>query len=153
MLQAISYGVNHEKDGVAYYEKTLNVQVVMTGIHFLPCGFLGASPDGLVGADKIIEVKCPFSLRNKTFEEALNSRLCCLVKDSSGKLQVKRNHNYYDQVQGCMYVTGRTKCDFVYWTKKWQAIVEVELDKGWGENIELLSVFYEEIMLPFLLNN
>lgn len=35
--------------------------------------YLGASPDGLVGEDVCVEVKCPYSARDMTVKEAINN--------------------------------------------------------------------------------
>ena len=48
-------------------------KVEETGLWLDPCGFLGASPDGLVGSDAVLEAKCPFTFRNSTIEEAIKS--------------------------------------------------------------------------------
>jgi predicted phage-related endonuclease len=58
--------------------------------------FFGASPDGLVGADGMLEIKCPNS---KTHIKYLND----------GKPPSK----YIPQMQCQMAVTGRKWCDFV----------------------------------------
>ena len=54
------------------------------------------SPDGLVGDDGGVEIKCP----------KLHTHVEYVVK---GKLPTK----YYQQVQGCLFVTGREFWDFV----------------------------------------
>jgi putative phage-type endonuclease len=67
------------------------------------CGFFeheslaaGASPDGLIGEDGTIEIKCP---NTATHIETLRT----------GKVP---NH-YYPQVQGQLWITGRRWADFV----------------------------------------
>ena len=35
------------------------------------CGVLGASPDGLVEDNSVVEAKCPYTQRNLTIEEAI----------------------------------------------------------------------------------
>ena len=56
----------------------------------------GASPDGLVDDDGTIEIKCP---KTATHIQTLKS----------GKLPTQ----YYWQVQGQLWVTGRKWCDFI----------------------------------------
>ncbi len=56
----------------------------------------GASPDGLVGNDGLIEIKCPNSANHL---ETL--------------LTAKPPTQYYAQMQGQMWITGRKWCDFV----------------------------------------
>ena len=36
-------------------------------------GTLGASPDGVVDEDFVLEAKCPYTERNMTIEEAVNT--------------------------------------------------------------------------------
>lgn len=56
----------------------------------------GASPDGLVGAEGLIEIKCP---NTATHIETLRSK--------------KPSDRYYKQMQWQMACTGRKWCDFV----------------------------------------
>jgi hypothetical protein len=127
--------------------------VTKTGIHFLECGYIGASPDGLVGNDTIIEVKCPYSLRSLTAPEAISSKNCCLELTRSGEYGLKKSHHYYDQVQGCLTITGRKFCDFVYWTPNWTIIFQITKDDTWYANIELFERFYQEVFLDHVINN
>jgi len=65
-LKAIQWGCTHESVAITAYEKHTNTSVTPTGIWLSTSGCLGASPDGLVGDNEIIEVKCPFrSYQNK----------------------------------------------------------------------------------------
>lgn len=57
---------------------------------------IGASPDGYVGEDGLIEIKCP---NTSTHLETLKSR------------EVPKN--YFTQIQGQLLCTGREWCDFV----------------------------------------
>jgi putative phage-type endonuclease len=61
-----------------------------------PAGVLGYSPDGLVGDDGLIEIKCP---RPKTHLKSLLTR--------------EVPSEYYPQVQTGLAVTGRRYCDYI----------------------------------------
>jgi len=61
-----------------------------------PAGVLGYSPDGLVGDDGLIEIKCP---RPKTHLKSL--------------LTGEVPSEYYPQVQTGLAVTGRRYCDYI----------------------------------------
>jgi hypothetical protein len=72
-----------------------------------PHPFLGASPDANVYDPShplpfgVAEIKCPYSCRNVTPVEACTAKTFFCSLDSSGeKLLLKRNHNYYCQIQG-----------------------------------------------------
>ena len=65
---------------------------------------VGATPYGLVSCDccgnVILEIKCPFTLQNKTTNE-----LEWLVVDDEGELCLNRSHKYFYQVQMQLFVS------------------------------------------------
>ena len=84
-------------------------------------GYLGASPDGLVlHGDRVcgyIEIKCPYSARNKTISDACGDSRFYMHIDG-GKPSLKKGHNYYYQIQGQLAVLNLDWCDFIVWTTK-----------------------------------
>lgn len=68
--------------------------------------YVGASPDGLVGHEGLLEIKSP----------AYNTMINYLLKNELPK-------QYYWQVHGQMYVTGRKWCDFVAYHPKLKLLV------------------------------
>ena len=104
-------------------------------IYISPNGFLAASPDSMVlGADcekcGFIEIKCPYSCRTLTVLEACCSQqvksFCCeLVND---EIHLKRNHDYYYQIQGAMAITNIKWCNFIIWTTKDMNIERVKFN-------------------------
>ena len=85
----------------------------------------GVSPDGLVGSDGLIEIKCPSPQRHVEYLRA-------------GKLPT----TYKQQVQGQMWITDRPWCDFVSYHESMPAlIVRVERDQ---EYIDLLAIEVEK---------
>lgn len=94
----------HELEPVAReaYEKAMGVEVELCGfIEFSPS--FGGSPDGLVGEDGGIEIKCPYS-------SAVHARY--LLMRSPADLKALKPE-YYAQIQGNLLVTGRKWFDFV----------------------------------------
>lgn len=88
---------------------------------------LGASPDGLVGEDGGIEIKCP---RAKTH---LNTILADEVPA-----------HYMAQVQACLLVSGRDWWDFVSYVGGMPLYVKrVEPDPAWFEAITAACVAFE----------
>jgi len=77
---------------------------------------VGATPDGLIGKEEGIEVKCPDS---KTHYHRLR-----YLKAENFKEMLKE---YYWQIQGCMYITGRKKLEFGTINPN---LVKVEIIKG-----------------------
>lgn len=74
-----------------------------TGNEVEECGFFahetimaGASPDGLIGTDGLLEIKCPNSA----------THIATLRKQDVP-------YQYYWQVMGQIWITGRDWCDFV----------------------------------------
>jgi len=94
---AMQWGTDTEPMARAAYEFDLGVSVEEVGFVDHPTiAMSGASPDGLVGADGLIEIKCPDT---HTHIETL----------LSGSVK----SDYVTQMQWQMACTGRDWCDFV----------------------------------------
>jgi putative phage-type endonuclease len=94
---AMEWGVANEKFARAAYELKMDIMVDETGLVDHPTiPMAGASPDGLVGEDGLVEIKCP---NTATHIETL----------LSGEPDAK----YVKQMQWQMSCTGRAWCDFV----------------------------------------
>lgn len=63
-LPGVQWGKHHEQVALRVYCQAMGCTVAPCGIVLGESGVFGASPDGLVGDDVILEVKCPFSLRD-----------------------------------------------------------------------------------------
>jgi hypothetical protein len=112
------WGHLHERDAVRGYQTLHNCIVQPSGLFVsLENGVLGASPDGIVGDDGIIEVKCPFSARLCEEELDVLSQCTFLRMSSDGDLQLKPSSNYYRQVVMQLHVSQRQWCDFIVWTQ------------------------------------
>jgi len=120
-----SYGHCSENIAKTMYRNKTNNHVHDCGLVVNPAfPYLGASPDGKVcdgGIAGILEVKCPFLLRDMKFLEALQNvslkTKICLEKIGEN-IQLKENHVYWFQVQGQLLVTGAAFCDFVVYTRQ-----------------------------------
>ena len=94
---AMAWGTEKEPEGRAAYEFRMDAEVALVAFIDHPTiGMTGASPDGLVGNDGLIELKCP---NTATHIETL------LGDEIAGK--------YLTQMQWQMACTGRQWCDFV----------------------------------------
>lgn len=94
--EAMKWGTETEPQARAMYELKNNIDVKEVAFVELN-DFVGVSPDGLVGDDGLLEIKCP-----------------------NTETQIKRflygvglPKEYEAQVQGQLWVTGREWCDFV----------------------------------------
>ncbi|MDX1473339.1 MAG: YqaJ viral recombinase family protein [Reinekea sp.] len=94
--EAMRWGTETEPQARAMYELKNNVDVKEVAFVELN-DFVGVSPDGLVGHDGLLEIKCP------TTETQIKRFL-----DNTGLPK-----EYKAQVQGQLWVTGRDWCDFV----------------------------------------
>ncbi|ALE02908.1 lambda exonuclease family protein [Bartonella ancashensis] len=95
--QAMQWGVEHEDEAIEEYSFIYDTHVTRCG--FIPhptFKMAGASPDGLIGKDGLIEIKCPQSTTHLRF--FLNGDI---------------KPEYLLQMQFQMACTGRKWCDFV----------------------------------------
>lgn len=95
---AMQHGIDTEAEARAAYAFETGRAVEGDGQTFVPHPTLaaGASPDGLVGGDGLLEIKCPQTWTH------IETRL-------GGKVPAK----YLTQIQWQMACTGRAWCDFV----------------------------------------
>lgn len=155
-VSALLWGQQHEADALASYKTKLDCGLTLNeaGIFISECGFLGASPDGVVTDHLecsvcLVEVKCPYKARNKSVEEMYDDpSFCCSLVN--GEPVLKQNHDYYYQVQGQMAITGVHVCDFVVWTPTNFIIIKQTFNETFWKRqcYPLLKDFYFNIMLP-----
>lgn len=80
-------------------------------------GILGASPDGVIGLDGLVEVKCPFNARYLQSAADVVKQCSYLQLTTDGQVQLKRSSHYFRQIVMQLHVSGRQWCDFVVWTQ------------------------------------
>lgn len=153
---AMLYGVEKEPFAVQQFESEFNVTVKSCGLFVDKdhC-YLGASPDGLVGDDSVVEIKCPYAARNMTPAEAVAKKkvtFCTISGD--GQMNLKANHNYMFQVQGQLHITQRKRCYFIFWTPEGMLVETIYRDDVfWTQKMEAyLSRFYFQCLLPELVD-
>lgn len=124
---ATEYGTANEDLARSAYEiETGNTVEEATFVPFEDWG--GASPDGYVGDDGLIEIKCPFGKR----------------KDDNPEFKsIDEQPHYYAQVQVQLHFTGRKWCDFWQWNAKGHMLERVEYNPEWiAENLPKLKAFW-----------
>jgi hypothetical protein len=95
--------------GLANEPEAIGLTQIVRGYKVEPCGFetysetFGGSPDGKIGTDGILEIKCPYVGANHTALLDLESA------DDFKKFYKK----YYTQIQSNLLVTKREWCDFI----------------------------------------
>lgn len=143
-----------ESTALQVFQKHTQQTVQPTGLWLHHTGVLGASPDGLIPElNAIVEVKCPYSVRDKTIAEACKTKNFCLCTDEHGTVSIRDGHPYIDQIQGQMHISKTDKCFFVVYTTKECCIVEVGKDEKWEININNLVQFYVDHMLPHMVGS
>lgn len=128
---ATEWGTMNEAGALAEFE-------MATGTDVRACGFFayedwaGASPDGLIGDDGMIEIKCPFSMRNG---------------DGVFKSAREQMH-YYAQMQFQLFITNRTWCQFYQWAPSgtWSEVVNYD-EEFIDKMIPKLRAFYDGYLL------
>lgn len=92
---ATRYGIEHEMIAIEQLENKINKIIVPSGLMVdLNQPFLAASPDGLIGSDSLVEIKCPASAKDMTPEEGISSKKIKSCKIIDDKLHLKRTDNY-----------------------------------------------------------
>lgn len=117
----MSRGFMLQPEAIDWYEMRADVDVDQSAgfIYLNDERLVGCSPDGLIGDDGGLEVKCPSGGVHMTF-----------------LLSLEVPEAYVPQVQGSMWVTGRKWWDFVsYHPDMPSAKVRVERDEAYIEGL------------------
>ncbi|XP_013391521.1 uncharacterized protein LOC106159688 [Lingula anatina] len=141
---AIRHGQDYEKIAIRKFEESQNLKVEQCGLFIcLEAPYLGATPDGLIGVDGILEVKCPYKGRNMTVGTGPNFPF---IECVSGAFRLKKTHKYYAQVQGQLFITKRSFCYFVVFTFKDLFVELIHSDTEYFSTCILprLTLFYEK---------
>lgn len=124
---ATEYGTYNEPGALAEYQ-------MESGNKVDPAGFvthddwLGASPDGYVGVDGLVEIKCPYGKRKE------NPPIFKSIEEQP---------HYYAQIQVQLFVTGRDWCDFYQWSPHGTKTERVFFDMAWiDDNLPILQNFH-----------
>jgi len=130
---AMQWGIDTEPFAREAYEARNGVKVVQVGFCLHPTiKDAGASPDGLVGDDGLIEIKCPNT----------STHVGTLIDQ-------KAPTKYIPQIQFQMACTGRQWCDFVSFDPRIEQSffqIRVERDSEYIEKMEKeVSEFLEEV--------
>lgn len=124
---ATEWGNNNEALARSAYEMRTGAWAIVAG--FVPFeDWTGASPDGYIEHDGLVEIKCPFGIR-KDVDPALKS--------------IEDQPHYHAQIQMQLFVTGREWCHFWQWTPHGSKLEIVEYDDDWiTENLPRLKAFW-----------
>lgn len=122
---AMEHGHQYEPVARESYEQKSGNKVEDAGIVKLVGHRITGSPDGFVGTDGIIEIKCPL-----TFVPHLRVVESCCMPDE-----------HTEQVQGYLWLTGRQWCDFISFHPLFPEplqlmVIRVEANKEFHKQLE-----------------
>ena len=125
---AMAWGRANEANAIGLFELANDLEVNKCGF-FAHEDWLGASPDGLIGDDTILEFKCPYGIRNKPAPVPFK--------------RLDQTH-YYGQIQIEMFCAKRNKAIFAQWTPNGEYVEHIAKDQAWlDENLPRLRAFYD----------
>lgn len=129
---AMQWGIDTEPEAREYYAAVNDCIVKEVGFIEYSDN-IGVSPDGLVGEDGLLEIKCPNTATHIGY-----------ILDN------KLPSTYKAQVQGQLWVSGRKWCDFVSYdpryTKRPYWYIRVERDEKYIAEVEVkINKFVEEM--------
>lgn len=124
----MEFGHILEEQALPAFELLTGKKVTRVGLITTDDGRLGCSPDGLLGEDAGIEIKCP----------RVETHVKYLLRD-------KVPTEYLAQVHGALYVTGRPRWIFMSYCRRLpELIITVERDEEIQEKLqESLTEFIE----------
>lgn len=110
--EATQWGTDNEPNAITDYSALTGNVVQATGLHVHPTiPWVAGSPDGFVGEEGMIEVKCPF-----------------YFKKGGGRLHKEIPNHYYLQMNALLEICNRKWCDFVTWCPEGMAVYRVTRD-------------------------
>ena len=148
------WGCTHENQALTKYQaqekdKHSNFLVSLSGLVIsTEYPHLGASPDGIASCKccvkRVLEVKCPYSCKDKALGEAAATDSTFFLDEVNGKLLLKRDHTYYYQIQLQMKLCETTHGDFIVWRENELVVERIQI------NEEFLTVALEKATKFFI---
>ena len=124
---AMQWGTDNEPNAKAAY--AFITDTAIEGVGFTPHAIIadfGASPDGLIGSDGLIEIKCPLTATH--IETLLGGSI-------DGK--------YITQMQVQMACTGRAWCDFVSFDPRMPVDMQLHIQRFPRDAVRIAEIVSE----------
>ena len=100
----------------------------------------------------VVEVKCPYKYKDKSFKEASEESTFYLSCTAGGGFTLKNKHAYYYQVQLQMKVCEVDYCDFVVWRPGELVVLRISPNKSFIDSaVDKATTFYKSGVLPELI--
>lgn len=114
-----------------------------------PRPYLGASPNRRMAEFTLLDVRCPYSSRDRVIGPITVPYLCHL---EDGQLALKEDHAYMYEIQGQLEVTGREFCDLIVYTYCDLKVISISKNTEFiNKMLVKLDDFYENYFLAALL--
>ncbi len=133
---ALDWGNEYEDLAINTYQldQLCEVERVIDPLVHPDYYFVAGTPDGMIGTDGLVEVKCPYNPKN----HLLN------IVDGA---QIKQ---YNPQMQGYMWITGANWCDFVSFDPRYPdqlkiKIIRIERDQEYIDRLAERIVYLDGI--------
>ncbi|KAF2879117.1 hypothetical protein ILUMI_27056, partial [Ignelater luminosus] len=97
---ATEYGKQNESVAISKYSDIIKQPIRPSGIFIdTKSAFLAASPDGIINAEEIVEVKCLHKVAVSGLQliDAVRNKQVSCLELQNGEIRLKRSHNYYYQ--------------------------------------------------------
>ena len=129
---ATRHGNEWEALALKRYEEKTMMQVidVEKSIQHPDYDFVTGIPDGLIGKDGLVEVKCPYNPANHIHNI----------------ISFKQINDHMEQMQGYMWITGRQWCDFVSYDPRYPAEHKIAIKRVMRDN-EIIDAIEQRILL------
>lgn len=130
MTPAMGHGITCEPQARSWYALWCGQDIEQVGHCLTDDGRFGCSPDGLVGEDGVLELKCP--------QEATHVRYLLWPE--------LLEEEYRSQCHGHLIVTGRQRVDLVSYCPGWPAVIRrIEPDEFTEATRGCLDRFHGEL--------
>ena len=162
-VASLNWGKNNESKAAEAFmkhegQKHTSPKLLACGLHiYKPQPYIGATPDNIFTCSccegTCVEYKCPYSIRKEEISVSWKKTKYLELKDN--ELRLKREHDYYAQIQGQMAITGKKKTYFVVWTEKGSPFIEViDYDREHWQKVQtsvmiFFKAFIRDVLLGF----
>lgn len=166
-IPAIAWGVKNEQRALLQYVKDLKDHHKCKDVELIRPGllihnqepYIRVSPDALILCEchgrRLVEVKCPYSFRNKDLNDVIKQGKLEYVETINDVIQVKKaqSRGYYEQITLQQALCKEKKAELVIWSKVGYVVVPVEFDNDYWENTILpsLKTFFLDFIVPEIL--
>ena len=141
----------------------VNLHITNSGLVINPkWPYMGASPDAILDCSccgkGILEIKCPYSHRYETIQDAVQDKGFCL-KERDGLIKLDCTHAYFYQVQTQMFICDVDYSSFCVCTFAEDEMQGLHIERitrqqtFWEENKRKAEYFFRSCLLPEILGN